>query len=101
MTLKTIVSDHIKDLKDCIPTLSLYPEMKNTTREVGVAIRELEEALKEEEVKQSKLISDDEIESILTKNGMKWNGDNWEIEDADLIPAMKSLLLAQMELTKL
>lgn len=43
--------------------------------------------------------SDQKIEEILAKNGFKWNGDVWEVEDADLIPAMKALIEETKEKT--
>jgi len=43
--LHRVVSDHIVDLRGCIPTLMEYPEMASTMREVEKAANELEAAL--------------------------------------------------------
>jgi len=37
-------------------------------------------------------ISDDTIENIAMENGVKWNGDYWTIEDADLHPFVRTIM---------
>lgn len=43
--LHRVVSDHIADLRGCVPTLMKYPEMASTMKEVEKAANELEAAL--------------------------------------------------------
>jgi hypothetical protein len=39
-------------------------------------------------------MTDDRIEDVLTRAGFHWNGDQWQVEDADFYPAARALIAA-------